>query len=134
MQSLFIGLGAVIASALPFHADELAACRSGRRGPYHSSTGPVLVLCRSGGLLGRSAVDHFHHQGISAAGSAGVSKAKAEAKGLAANAREIFQSIGAMPATMRQLALVQICTWLGLFCMWLYFPVAVAHNVFGAPR
>ena len=59
-------------------------------------------------------------------------KAKAEAKGLAANAREIFQSIGAMPATMRQLALVQICTWLGLFCMWLYFPVAVAHNVFGA--
>jgi maltose/moltooligosaccharide transporter len=27
---------------------------------------------------------------------------------------------------------VQIATWLGLFCMWLYFPVAVAHNVFGA--
>jgi maltose/moltooligosaccharide transporter len=23
-------------------------------------------------------------------------------------------------------------TWLGLFCMWLYFPVAVARNVFGA--
>jgi maltose/moltooligosaccharide transporter len=59
-------------------------------------------------------------------------KAKAEAQGFRANAREIFQSIGAMPTTMRQLALVQICTWLGLFCMWLYFPVAVAHNVFGA--
>jgi maltose/moltooligosaccharide transporter len=27
---------------------------------------------------------------------------------------------------------VQICTWLGLFCMWIYFPVAVAHNVYGA--
>lgn len=37
-----------------------------------------------------------------------------------------------MPATMRQLAPVQICSWLGLFCMWLYFPVAVAHNVFAA--
>ena len=34
---------------------------------------------------------------------------------------------------MRQLALVQFFTWLGLFCMWLYFPVAVARNVFGAP-
>jgi maltose/moltooligosaccharide transporter len=34
---------------------------------------------------------------------------------------------------MRQLALVQIATWLGLFCMWLYFPVAVARHVFGAP-
>jgi maltose/moltooligosaccharide transporter len=33
---------------------------------------------------------------------------------------------------MRQLAWVQICTWMGLFCMWLYFPVAVARNVFGA--
>jgi maltose/moltooligosaccharide transporter len=38
-----------------------------------------------------------------------------------------------MPATMRQLALVQIATWLGLFCMWLYFPVAVARHVLGAP-
>jgi len=34
---------------------------------------------------------------------------------------------------MRQLALVQVCTWFGLFCMWLYFGVAVARNVFGAP-
>ena len=34
---------------------------------------------------------------------------------------------------MRQLAPVQICTWFGLFCMWLYFPVAVARNVMGAP-
>ncbi len=34
---------------------------------------------------------------------------------------------------MRQLALVQFCTWLGLFCMWLYFAPAVARNVFGAP-
>jgi maltose/moltooligosaccharide transporter len=33
---------------------------------------------------------------------------------------------------MRKLGPVQLCTWLGLFCMWLYFPVAVAHNVFGA--
>jgi maltose/moltooligosaccharide transporter len=37
----------------------------------------------------------------------------------------------AMPQTMRRLAWVQIFTWLGLFCMWLYFGVAVARNVFG---
>ncbi|HEY4972339.1 MAG TPA: MFS transporter, partial [Steroidobacteraceae bacterium] len=45
---------------------------------------------------------------------------------------EILTAIRQMPRTMRQLAPVQICTWLGLFCMWLYFPVAVAHQVFGA--
>ena len=37
-----------------------------------------------------------------------------------------------MPETMKQLAWVQFATWLGLFCMFLYFSVAVAHNVFGA--
>jgi maltose/moltooligosaccharide transporter len=45
---------------------------------------------------------------------------------------EILHDIANMPKTMRQLAPVQLLTWLGLFCMWLYFPVAVAHNVFGA--
>jgi maltose/moltooligosaccharide transporter len=37
-----------------------------------------------------------------------------------------------MPATMRQLAIVQLVTWLGLFCMWLFFVPAVARHVFGA--
>jgi maltose/moltooligosaccharide transporter len=45
---------------------------------------------------------------------------------------EILHSLAKMPKTMRQLALVQLLTWLGLFCMFLYFSVAVAHNVFGA--
>src|SRR5262249_20011996 len=55
-----------------------------------------------------------------------------ESASLLANAREILTAIKAMPTTMRQLAPVQLLTWLGLFCMWLYFPVAVARNVFGA--
>jgi maltose/moltooligosaccharide transporter len=33
---------------------------------------------------------------------------------------------------MRQLAWVQLFTWFGLFCMWIYFSVAVARSVFGA--
>ena len=53
--------------------------------------------------------------------------------GIAAGTREIVAAVRTMPETMRQLALVQVFTWLGLFCMWLYFPVAVARDVFGAP-
>ena len=45
---------------------------------------------------------------------------------------DIVQAVKEMPLTMRRLALVQLMTWLGLFCMFLYFAVAVAHNVFGA--
>jgi maltose/moltooligosaccharide transporter len=35
---------------------------------------------------------------------------------------------------MKQLALVQLSTWLGLFCMWLYFTPAVSNHVFNAPN
>src|ERR1051326_1542370 len=45
---------------------------------------------------------------------------------------DIVRSIREMPATMRQLAVVQLVTWLGLFCMWLFFVPAVARHVFGA--
>jgi maltose/moltooligosaccharide transporter len=37
-----------------------------------------------------------------------------------------------MPQTMKQLAWVQCFTWLGLYCFFLYFPPAVARNIFGA--
>src|SRR5579871_672096 len=133
MQSLFIGLGAVIASALPYlltkwlHISDATAAHtipaSVRFSFYIGAVvffGAVLWTIVTTKEYPPADLDAFR-------------EAKARAAGLAANAREIFHSIGAMPATMRQLALVQICTWLGLFCMWLYFPVAVAHNVFGAP-
>jgi maltose/moltooligosaccharide transporter len=56
----------------------------------------------------------------------------AERAGILAGTREILLAVRQMPRTMKELAWVQISTWLGLFCMWLYFPVAVARNVFGA--
>jgi maltose/moltooligosaccharide transporter len=57
---------------------------------------------------------------------------KAEKHSIPQALGEIATAIAKMPKTMRQLAPVQLMTWLGLFCMWLYFPVAVARNVFGA--
>jgi maltose/moltooligosaccharide transporter len=60
-------------------------------------------------------------------------KAKAASKGPFAGASEIFEAAKNMPQTMKQLAVVQMATWLGLFCMWLFFSVAVARDVFGAP-
>ncbi|MFL6215569.1 MAG: MFS transporter [Blastocatellia bacterium] len=46
--------------------------------------------------------------------------------------REIAEAIREMPQTMKQLAVVQLFTWLGLFCMWLFYVPAVARRVFGA--
>ena len=45
---------------------------------------------------------------------------------------EIIDALRDLPNTMLQLAPVQFCTWLGLFCMWLFYVPAVARHVFGA--
>jgi maltose/moltooligosaccharide transporter len=37
-----------------------------------------------------------------------------------------------MPQTMKQFAVVQVFTWFGMFCMFMFFAPAVARHVFGA--
>jgi maltose/moltooligosaccharide transporter len=46
--------------------------------------------------------------------------------------REISSAMREMPRTMKQLAVVQIFTWLGLFCMWMFFGLTTSFHVFGA--
>jgi len=135
MQSLFIGLGAVVASALPWLLTKVFHIGSAGSG----SGGHIPLTVRFSFYMGAAAffgavlwtivtTREYPPQDMAA-----FRKMKAAKTGLAENAREIFESIGAMPRTMKQLAWVQIATWMGLFCMWLYFPIAVARNVFGAP-
>ncbi|HTQ56670.1 MAG TPA: MFS transporter [Bryobacteraceae bacterium] len=128
MQSLFIGLGAVVASVLPGFLLKIVGNGEGRI-PL-----PVRVSFYLGAAAFFGAVMYtiattreYPPEDLEA-----FRRMKADKRGLGENVREILESIAQMPQTMRQLAWVQIATWLGLFCMWLYFPVAVAHNVFGA--
>jgi len=134
MQSLFIGLGAVVASALPWILTNLfhVTAASGE-------TRAIPTTVRLSFYMGAAAffgavvwtiltTPEYPPEDMEV-----FRRMKAEKTGLAANAREILSAIRGMPQTMRQLAPVQLLTWLGLFSMWLYFPVAVARNVFGAP-
>jgi maltose/moltooligosaccharide transporter len=132
MQSLFIGLGAVVASALPYLLTNVfhVASRGGSSIPF---TVRLAFYIGAAAFLGAVLWTIFTTKEYPPDNLAEFQRQKAEHGGLIASAREILVSIGGMPRTMRQLAWVQICTWLGLFCMWLYFPVAVARNVFGAP-
>jgi maltose/moltooligosaccharide transporter len=63
---------------------------------------------------------------------AAFERAKKGRGGLGPLLGEIGEALREMPATMKQLAAVQFLTWLGLFCMWLFFVPAVARHVFGA--
>ena len=44
---------------------------------------------------------------------------------------EVSAAVREMPVTMKQLAVVQFFTWLGLFCMWMFFGLATAQQIFG---
>jgi maltose/moltooligosaccharide transporter len=134
MQSLFIGVGAVVASALPWlltNVFHLGAGTGHHAIPWSTRLsfyigaaaffGAVLWTILTTREYPPEDLDTLRHKG-------------GQGRGLLANAEEIFEATWKMPPTMRQLAPVQLLTWLGLFCMWLYFPVAVAWNVFGAPN
>jgi maltose/moltooligosaccharide transporter len=132
MQSFFIGFGAVIASALPWMMTNWF-------GVAPSAPGTIPTTVRLSFYIGAAAFFGTVLYTILTtpekppADLAEFKRQKAASAGLAAGAREIIAAVKEMPDTMRQLAWVQISTWLGFFCMWLYFPVAVATNVFGAP-
>ena len=132
MQSLFIGLGAVVASVLPWLMTNVFHVGS-EHGPH-----AIPLTVRLSFYIGAAAffmavlwtvitTSEYPPADLNA-----FLQKKSEHRGIGSHASEIFEAIGQMPATMRQLAPVQLLTWLGLFCMWLYFPVAVAHNIFGA--
>ena len=132
MQSFFIGLGAVIASALPWIMTNWLGVRDAGVG-----MGVIPTTVRwsfyvgSAAFFGAVLYTILTTKEKPPADLAAFEREKAATAGIGHGFREIVAAVRAMPATMRQLALVQISTWLGLFCMWLYFPVAVATNVFG---
>ncbi|MBI4404009.1 MAG: MFS transporter [Deltaproteobacteria bacterium] len=56
---------------------------------------------------------------------------KGPMKEVAAYFVEVFGSIKEMPEVMKVLGVVQFLTWMGLFCMWIFYSSAVGANVFG---
>lgn len=131
VQSLFIGLGAVVSSAMPWMLREWFGV---------TDTG-------EGGAIPQAVVISFH------VGAAALFTAvmyticttpedppedptvfeamKRESSGVMNMFREIGAGLMSMPATMKKLASVQFFTWTALFCMWIYWTPAIARRAFG---
>ena len=132
MQSLMIGLGGSIASALPwmmrnwFGMENTAA-----QGVIADN---VKFSFYIGAFFFLSAVLYtvFTTKEYPPSDVGYKDKIKESNKGFGSGVKEIFSAIGNMPPRMRIIALVQFFTWPGLFLMWFYYSVAVAYNVFGA--
>jgi maltose/moltooligosaccharide transporter len=131
MQSLFIGLGAVLASALPWLLSNVV-------GVPDSTTNEVPLAVKisfyTGAVffLGTVMWTVFTTEERPPRDMEAFKQQQERRLGIGATVREIINAFRQMPATMRQLAWVQAFSWLGMYCVFLYFPLAVAHNLFGA--
>lgn len=130
MQSFFIGLGATFAGWLPIAFRYFGVTGNTPSGipltiKYAFQIGAVAFLLAV--LWTVITSKEYPPEDMEA-----FQRMRREKKGIAAGLREIFAGLRSMPRTMRQLAPVQVCTWLGLFCMWLFYVPAVARHVFGA--
>jgi maltose/moltooligosaccharide transporter len=135
MQSFFIGVGATLANALPIIFDRLGVTGKASNGiPL-----PVLYAFKIGAVAFVGAVLYtiFTSEEYPPEDLEEFERKRKEHKGflglVVAIIREIASAIVEMPQTMKQLAVVQVFTWLGLFCMWLFFGLSTAYHVFNAP-
>jgi maltose/moltooligosaccharide transporter len=131
MQSLLIGLGGSIASALPWILNNwIGVENTAAKGVIADNVkfsfyigaffflSSVLYTVFTTKEYPPRDLDEF--------------KNSSSKSGFLDGMKEIFSTIGNMPPRMRIIALVQFFTWPGLFLLWFYYSVAVAYNVFGA--
>ncbi|MEP7253063.1 MAG: MFS transporter [Ginsengibacter sp.] len=130
-QTFFIGLGAVIASLLPyiftnvFHISNTAAPGVvGDSIKYSFYIGAIVFL--SAVLWTVLTTSEFPPENMDT-----WEEEKLRTKGIYHGIAEITKGIFTMPPTMLQLAVVQFFTWLAFFAMWIYTTSGIAQNTFG---
>ncbi|HEV8141042.1 MAG TPA: MFS transporter [Pyrinomonadaceae bacterium] len=136
MQSFFIGIGATLANILPYifrrmHVDDRAANATSAAPVipasvnYSFKIGAVaFLICVLWTVI---TTKEFPPENLEE-----FNRKRKERKGIGATISEVTDALRAMPVTMKQLAVVQFFTWLGLFCMWMFFGLMTSYHVFGA--
>lgn len=132
MQSLFIGIGAVFASVLPYLLH--VVWKVDRPGGEAAIPTSVRLSFYLGAFVFFLAVLYTvmrtreYPPETLQEGTPSVPDQTTRTR-----FHEIVHAILHMPAVMRRLALVQFFTWMGLFFMWIYFTVAIPVTCFGDP-
>ena len=130
-QTFFIGLGAVIASLLPYIftnwfgiSNTAAAGVISNSVKYSFYIGAVIFLLSV--MWTVFTTSEFPPENMDT-----WAKEKLRTQGLFNGFKEISTGIFKMPKTMLQLAIVQFFTWLAFFAMWIYTTSGIAQNTFG---
>src|SRR5688572_9190331 len=130
-QTFFIGVGAVIASLLPFVFTNIFGISN--EPPPGGISDSVKYSFYVGGAVFFIAVmwTVFTTKEFPPDDIKKWEEEKLKTSGLLQGIKEITAGIGKMPKTMLQLAVVQFFTWLAFFAMWIYTTAGIAANAYG---
>jgi len=130
MQSLLIGMGAVLSSSLPWFLTNVIGISG--NGVDQAIPKAVHYSFYIGAIVFFSAVFYtiLTTKERPPADIEQFKKMKAESAGVSHAFKEIINGLFHMPKAMKRLALVQFFTWLALFSLWIYFVPSITHNIF----
>jgi maltose/moltooligosaccharide transporter len=132
IQSLFIGLGGTVASALPWMMTNWFGIASEGAGKGHI---PISVTMSfyigAAAFLGAVLWTVFSTKEIPPEETE-LASIRARKFDWTLGLGEIFSLFGHLPRRMWELGLVQFFTWIGMFCLWVYFSPSIASGVFHA--
>lgn len=132
MQSLMIGLGGSIASALPWLLRNWFGMKNTAAEGIIADNVKYSFYVGAFFFLVAVLYTVFTSKEYPPAEPGLKGKVTESNKGIGGGLSEIFSAIKNMPSRMRVVSLVQFFTWPGLFLMWFYYSLAVAYHVFGA--
>lgn len=133
VQTFFIGVGSVVASAMPYLLTNIAGVANTAPAGEVPPSVKISFLCGAIVFIGTilwtvyrtkeyspEQLASYSHE----AGEFDDGEEKASFAGMLADLK-------AMPKTMIQLAVVQFFSWFALFAMWIYTTSAVTSHIFG---
>lgn len=141
MQSFFIGVGQTLANLLPYIFRRMGV-DAPRVGAAEAAVRTIPTSINYAFKIGAVAFllcvlwTVFTSKEYPPEDMEEFNRKRREHRGLIATIKSLLKEIASamreMPATMKQLAVVQFFTWLGLFCMWMFFGLMTSYHIFGA--
>jgi len=132
IQSLFIGLGGTIASALPWMMTNWCGLSQDQACQGHIPSSVTLSFyIGSVAFIGAVLWTVFSTKEIPP-DEESLAAIRSQKFDWTLGMGEIVRLIGHLPKRMWELGLVQFFTWIGMFCLWVYFSPAIAGSVFHA--
>jgi maltose/moltooligosaccharide transporter len=132
IQSLFIGLGGTVASALPWMMTNWFGIIAEGAGKGHIPFSVTLSFyIGAAAFLGAVLWTVFTTKEIPPEESE-IAVFRARKFDWTLGLKDILSLFGHLPRRMWELGLVQFFTWIGMFCLWVYFSPTIAINIFHA--